>query len=61
VDVEAGIKLVLEDIGVEVGAGVGGHSHLGAVAHGGGQPQELAPAPAQRPQRRLGRPGGRTE
>jgi hypothetical protein len=61
VDVEAGIKLVLEDMVVEVRAGVGGHSHLGADAHGGGQPQELGPAPARQPQRRLGRPGGRTE
>lgn len=40
---------MLEDVagGVDVGAGVGGHPHLGvvgegAVAHGGGQPQELA-------------------
>lgn len=51
VDVEAGLEVVLEDVagGVDVGAGVGGHLHLGvvgkgAVLHALREPKELPQA-----------------
>jgi hypothetical protein len=51
---------VLEDVarGVYVGAGVGGQAHLGVVgagtvAHGGGEPQELADPAVRLPRRHV--------